>query len=76
MTLKELYADFIAGTPVKRKPWKGYWKYSYGSVKMHCKDGRVLDMMKESEDTLFTISNFFADDWEVATNENCTIAVV
>lgn len=76
MTLKELYADLISGIPVKRKPWGGYWKYRYGKVEMHCKDGRVLDMMKESEDTLFTISCIFADDWEVATNENCKIPVV
>lgn len=75
-TLKELYADFIGGTPVKRKGWGGYWKYHYGRVEMHCKDGRVLDMMKENEDVLFTISNIFAEDWEVATNENCTILVV
>ena len=69
MTLKELYADFIAGTPIKRKTWQGYWKYSYGTVKMHCKDGRILDI-RESEDILFTISGILADDWEVATKEN------
>jgi hypothetical protein len=75
MTLKELYADFIAGTPVKRKVWKGYWKYSYGCIKMHCKDGRVIDI-KDSEDILFTVSGILADDWEIATPENCSIPIV
>jgi len=74
MLLKELYADFISGTPVKRKVWGGYWKYSYGAVKMHCKDGKVIDI-KDTGDVLFTISGILADDWEVATNENCVIPV-
>lgn len=75
MPLKDLYVEFISGTPVKRKVWGGYWKYSYGSIKMHCKDGKVIDI-KDTEDILFTISGILADDWEIATNENCSIPVV
>ena len=75
MPFKALFADFIAGTPIKRKVWGGYWKYHYGKIEMHCKDGKVIDI-KDSEDILFTISGILADDWEVATNENCTIEVI
>lgn len=75
VTLKELYADFISGTPVKRKVWKGYWKYHYGKVEMHCKDGKVIDI-KDSEDILFTISGILADDWEIATSKNTSIPIV
>lgn len=74
MKFKELFADFISGTPIKRKVWKGYWKYSYGSIKMHCKNGEVIDF-KDSQDIIFTISGILSDDWEVATNENCSIPV-
>lgn len=74
MEFKELYADFIAGTPIKRKAWKGYWRYRFGKIEMHSKDGSVTDFV-ESQDILFTISGILQNDWEVATNENCSIEV-
>lgn len=74
MTFKELFADFIAGTPIKRKVWKGYWVYKYGKIEIHTKTGELLDFV-DTEDILFTISGILQDDWEVATNENCDIKV-
>lgn len=75
MLFKDLFAEFISGTPIKRKIWGGYWKYSYGSIKMHTKSGEVVDFV-ETKDILFTISGVLADDWEIATNENCVIPVI
>lgn len=74
MTFKELFATFIAGTPIKRKVWRGYWVYKYGKIEIHTKTGEVIEFSKV-EDILFTISGILEDDWEVATNENCDIAV-
>lgn len=74
MLFKDLFADFISGTPIKRKVWRGYWKYSYGRIKMHTKTGDTVDF-QDTQDILFTISGVLADDWEIATDENCSIPV-
>lgn len=74
MTFKELFPTFIAGTPIKRKAWRGYWVYKYGKIEIHSKTGEVIDFL-ETKDILFTIAGMLEDDWEVATNENCDIEV-
>jgi hypothetical protein len=74
MTFKELFPSFIAGTPIKRKAWGGYWIYKYGKIEMHTKEGEVISLV-DTEDILFTIAGILEDDWEVATNENCVIPV-
>lgn len=76
MTFKELFADFISGTPIKRKVWKGYWKYDpmQNDIKIYTKEGDVIGF-RETEDLPFTISGILQDDWEVATNINCDIEV-
>ncbi|PFP32559.1 hypothetical protein COJ93_26320 [Bacillus anthracis] len=74
MKFKDLFANLTAGTPIKRKEWRGYWKYENGNVVIYTKTGEVIDL-KETNDILFTISHITQDDWEVATNENCDIEV-
>jgi hypothetical protein len=74
MTFKELLPDFMAGTPIKRKVWRGYWIYKYGTIEIHTKTGEVIDFLA-TNDLMFTISGILQDDWEVATNDNCDIAV-
>lgn len=74
MTFKELFPTFIAGTPIKREVWRGYWGYKYGKIEIHTKTGEVIDFL-DTKDILFTISGILEDDWEVATNENCDITV-
>lgn len=72
MRLSELYVEFAMGTPVKRKAWKGYWRYWFGDVKMHTREGEVVDL-KDMENPLFTLAGVLADDWEIATPENCPV---
>jgi hypothetical protein len=74
VTFKELLPDFIAGTPIKRTVWRGYWVYKYGKIEIHTKTGEVINFL-DTQDVLFTISGILQDDWEVATNENCDIPV-
>jgi hypothetical protein len=59
-----------AGKKVKLPHWKGYWVKEGDTVKMHCKDGRVLDI-RETEDVFYTLGNIASDEWEVA--EECDI---
>jgi hypothetical protein len=76
MEFKELWLEFIAGAPIKRKVWRGYWKYCprINNIKIFTKEGKCL-LLTETEDVLFTISGILMDDWEIATNENCDIEV-
>lgn len=77
MTFSQLFAYFIAGVPIKRKPWLGYWKYDFitKEVYMYLKDGTVMKLI-DTEDVIFTLSNIVKDDWEIATDEKCSIPVV
>lgn len=74
MPFKNLMSEFLSGTPIKRKPWKGYWIYKYGRIEMHTKSGDVIDFL-ETDDVMFTISGMLQDDWEIATAENCGIEI-
>ena len=73
-TFKELFIDFIAGTPIKRKSWRGYWRYRFGEIEMHSKDGTVTKF-SETKDVLFTLAGILQNDWEVAYNYNCDVPV-
>jgi hypothetical protein len=73
---KELLPTFIAGTPIKRKVWGGYWKMKNGMPTIFTKGGLIVPFSKvaESGDWGFTLANITEDDWEVATPENTEIA--
>jgi hypothetical protein len=75
-SFKELFSTFVGGTPVKRRGWRGYWKYDprLRNIKMFTKEGKVL-LLTDTDDILFTISHISEYDWEIATNENCDIEV-
>ena len=52
------------GAAVKLPSWKGFWKLEDGRIKMHCKDGKILDFC-ETEDILYTLGNVLSNDWEI-----------
>ena len=64
MEFKKAYEALKAGAAVKLPSWKGYWKFEDGTIKMYCKDGKVLDI-REMEDVDYTLSNILSDEWEV-----------
>ena len=37
MKFEELFAEFVSGTPIKRKPWKGHWIYKNRKLERHWK---------------------------------------
>lgn len=53
-----------AGHKVKLPSWAGYWEKDGDTVKMHCKDGRVLDI-RETEDVFYTLANIASNEWVV-----------
>lgn len=73
-SFKELFADFVAGTPIKRKSWRGYWKYRFGEIEIHSKDGAIIKL-SETKDILFTLAGVLQNDWEYGYDYNCDIPV-
>ena len=62
------------GEKVKLPGWSGYWVKEDDTVKMYCKDGRVLDI-RESEDVFYTLSNIASEDWKLAEDEEIHLDV-
>lgn len=73
MTFKELFPLFIAGTPIKRKGWGGFWRWgNMTGIYIFLSDGRWLNL-KDSDNMLSTIAHTLVDDWEIATKENVSV---
>ena len=62
------------GEKVKLPSWSGYWVKEDNTVKMYCKDGRVLDI-REMEDVFYTLSNIASEEWCVAEDKEINLDV-
>lgn len=71
MNFKQALEVMKQGHKVKMPNFAGYWCIENGSIKMHCKDGRVLDI-RETEDVFYTLGFITSDEWEIA-DENCKV---
>ncbi len=60
MVFKEAYEALKQGAMIKLPEWVGYWKWEDNSIKMYCKDGRVLDICVD-----YTLKFIMRDDWEI-----------
>ncbi len=69
MKFCEAYEALKKGATIKLPEWAGIWKWEDNSIKMYCKDGRVLDI-RETEDVDYTINFILRDDWEIASELN------
>lgn len=64
MVFKEAYEALKQGAMIKLPEWVGYWKWEDNSIKMHCKDGKILDI-RETEDIDYTLKFIMRDEWEI-----------
>ena len=64
MKFKKAYEALKQGALIKCPEWAGYWKWEDNSIKMHCKDGRILDI-RETENVDYTLNFILRDDWEI-----------
>lgn len=64
MVFKEAYEALKQGAMIKLPEWAGYWKWEDNSIKMHCKDGKILDI-RETEDVDYTLKFTMRDEWEI-----------
>lgn len=65
MRFSEAYEALKQGAKVKCPGWSGFWAWENNSIKMFCKDGRVLDI-RDTEDVDYTLGFILRDDWEIA----------
>ena len=72
MSFKEIYKYFVAGTPIKRVGWDGFWRYDLKGIHIYLQDGEIIPF-KDSTNMITTISHTIIDDWEIATKDNCSI---
>ena len=61
--------------PVKRKCWNGYWKWDGDMILIFTADNRIVNI-RETRFLANTIKEILADDWEIATEENCSVPIV
>lgn len=64
MNFKKAYEALKQGARIALPEWAGFWKWENNTIKMYCKDGRVLDI-RDSENVDYTIIFTFRDDWEI-----------
>ena len=65
MKFSEAYEAMKQGAKIKMPEWAGFWAMEDGNIKMHCKDGRVLDI-RETEDIDYTLGFIMREDWILA----------
>ncbi|WP_195270770.1 MW1434 family type I TA system toxin [Eubacterium sp. 1001713B170207_170306_E7] len=61
--------------PVKRQCWNGYWKWDGDTILIFTADNRIVNI-RETRFLANTIKEILADDWEIATEENCSVPIV
>lgn len=64
MKFKKAYEALKHGAMIKCPEWTGYWKWEDNSIKIYCKDGKILDI-RETENVDYTLNFIFRDDWEI-----------
>ena len=73
ITFKEAFNEMVLnGALIKRTTWSGYWAWENGTIMMHTKEGKVIDI-RETRDVSYTIRGMLKDDWEIATENNCPL---
>lgn len=71
MSFKEIFTLFITGTPIKRKEWKGFWRWVEDGIYIFKKNGEYFPI-GESSNMETTLAHTTINDWEIATKENCS----
>ena len=69
MTFREAWFQMLSGKKIKLPQWSGYWAWENGTIMMHCRDGRVIDI-RETDNPAYTFTNVASREWQVVEEEN------
>lgn len=80
MNFKEAFELMKQGKKMKLPSWGGYWTWDEEkqTIMMHCREkdsdtGKDVLDIRETQRVEYTISNMLSNEWEEATEENCTL---
>ena len=68
MYFKDALKALKEGKKIKLPTWLGYWDMEDNSIKMHTKEGSVLDI-RDTQDVFYTLENIASDKWQIV-NDN------
>lgn len=64
MSFHQAFYQMLIGKKIKLPHWGGYWAWENGTIMMHCRDGKVLDI-RETDNPAYTFSNVASNDWMI-----------
>lgn len=64
MSFREAWFQLLGGKKIKRPSWSGYWAWENGTIMMHCRSGRAIDI-RETDNVSYTFDNVASCDWMV-----------
>lgn len=72
MKFVEVLEALKSGYKIKLPEWEGYWQLKDNDVMIHCRDGKVINLL-DTQDVLYTLSNIAREDWEITEQSNIDI---
>lgn len=72
MNFGQAFKAMKEGKRVKLPSWAGYWAWENGTIMLHCKDGKVIDL-RETDVPEYTFGNMASDEFVIADDENCPL---
>lgn len=64
MEFRKAWFELLNGKHIKLPSWSGYWAWEDCTIKMHCKDGKVIDI-RNTDNVAYTFTNVASKDWLV-----------
>lgn len=64
MEFREAWFYLLNGKRIKLPSWSGYWAWEDNTIKMHGRDGEVIDI-RNTDNVAYTFSNVASRDWVV-----------
>ena len=72
MNFKKAFKAMQNGSKVKLPTWSGFWAWENGTIMMHTKDNKVIDL-RDTERPEYTFSNMASDEFVIADESNTPI---
>lgn len=60
----EVWWHLLNGKKIKRPLWEGYWAWENNTIMMHCRDGKVINIL-DTDLPAYTFSNIAQRDWMI-----------
>ena len=72
MNFSQAFEALKNGEKIKLPAWLGYWSMEDGTIKMHTKEGTILDI-RDTQNVLYTFGNIASEEWQLVTDDDLQI---